>query len=61
MQFTESEIARSAMLLSQRYGTTALALAKKRHRDLAKTDDTVGAGVWQRIVEALERIESPVH
>jgi hypothetical protein len=61
MQFTENEITRSAILLSQRYGSTALDLAKKRHRELAKTDDSVAAEVWQRIVDALERIENPVH
>ncbi len=61
MQFTEGEIQRSAMLLAQRYGADALPMATRRLRQLAKTDDSVGAGVWQRIVDALEQIGRPVH
>lgn len=61
MQFTEGEIQRSAMLLAQRYGSDALPMATRRLQQLAKTDDSVGADVWQKIVDALHKIERPLH
>jgi hypothetical protein len=61
MQFTEGEIQRSAMLLAQRYGADALPMATRRLHQLAKADDSVGADVWQKIVDALEKIERPLH
>lgn len=61
MQFTEGEIERSAMLLAQRYGSDALPMATRRLHQLAKADDSVGAGVWQKIVHALEKIGQRVH
>ncbi len=61
MQFTGGEIERSAALLAQRYGADALPMATRRLRQLARTDDSVGAEVWQRIVDALEKISRPLH
>ncbi|MGE3333292.1 MAG: hypothetical protein AB7I36_06590 [Rhodospirillaceae bacterium] len=61
MRFTEGEIERSAILLAQRYGAEALPMATRRLHQLAKADDSVGAGVWQMIVTALEKIERRLH
>lgn len=61
MQFTERDIARSAILLTQRYGSSALERAKQRHRELVKADNATGAEVWQRIIDALQRAQGPIH
>ena len=60
-QFTENDIARSAILLTQRYGSSALDRAQQRHRELVRVDNARGAEVWQRIIDALQRAEGPFH
>lgn len=58
---TQTDITRSALLLSQRYGADAIHLARKRHRELARVDNSTGAQVWQRIVDELQRSEGSLH
>ncbi len=60
-QFTESEIARTAILLVQRYGTSALDYARQRCLEAVKVDDARGAEIWQRIIDALQRAEGAFH
>lgn len=55
----ETDIARTANLLSLRYGDAAVATARRIAADLQSTGDYDGGDVWLRIIVAIEAMRMP--
>ena len=53
---SDIDIERSAWVLIKQYGGDALLEAKLRADELLEDGDWLGAFVWQRILEAVERL-----
>jgi hypothetical protein len=55
---SQNDIFRSAQLLIKQHGTKAEELAERTIRKLMEQDDAKGAGVWLRILSAIEDLRS---
>jgi hypothetical protein len=55
---SDIDIERSAWVLIKQYGGDALLEAKLRADELLEDGDWLGAFVWQRILEAIERLQA---